>query len=166
MQRPTPTVPGPGQESVWEYPRPPRLERCSALIEIVFSGVTIASTREAFRVLETSHPPSYYLPPASILSSALQPSASRPSLCEWKGLALYFSVVSDTDEARDAAWAYPRPTRGFIEIADHVAFYPGAMDSCTVDGELVEPQPGGFYGGWVTSKVVGPFKGGPGSMGW
>lgn len=166
MPRPTPNIALPGQESVWDYPRPPRLEPCSELIEIVFAGVTIASTRGAFRVLETSHPPSYYLPPDSIMSGVLRPSATRPTLCEWKGLALYFSVVVDDEEARDCAWTYPRPTREFTAIADYVAVYPDAMDSCTVDGETVIPQPGGFYGGWVTSKVVGPFKGVPGSTGW
>jgi uncharacterized protein (DUF427 family) len=166
MPRPTPDVPEPGQESVWDYPRPPRLERSSAHIEIVFGGVTIASTRHAFRVLETSHPPSYYLPPDSIVAGVLRPSSTRPTVCEWKGMALYFSVVVGAHEARDVAWAYPRPTRAFADIVDHVAFYPAAMDECRVDGEVVTAQPGGFYGGWITSKVAGPFKGIPGSHGW
>ncbi len=166
MPRPTPNVPEPGQESVWDYPRPPRLERSHSRVEIMFGGVKIASTRHAYRVLETSHPPSFYLPPDSILTGVLRPSSTRPTLCEFKGMALYFSVVVAEHEAHDAAWAYPRPTRAFTELVDHVAFYPSMMDECRVDGEVVVAQPGGFYGGWITSKVAGPFKGVPGSNGW
>ncbi len=166
MPRPTPDVPRPGQESVWDFPRPPALVPSNALVEIVFAGITIASSSRTFRVLETSHPPTYYLPPDAFIPGVLRPSATRPTVCEWKGSALYFSIVHGDHEARDAAWAYPRPNPAFAPLADHVAVYPAAVDECTVDGEIVEPQPGGFYGGWITSAVAGPFKGIPGSYGW
>ena len=165
MRRPTPEPPGPGQESVWDYPRPPRLERTSRLVEVTFGGRLVARTDTALRVLETSHPPTYYLPMTSFVEGALRP-APGGSLCEWKGRAAYLDVVAGDAVAHGAAWHYPRPTRAFAEIAGHVALYPGAMDRCTVDGEVVRAQPGGFYGGWVTSSVVGPFKGDPGTMSW
>ncbi len=165
MSRPVPEAPGPGQESVWDYPRPPRLERTDQRIEIVLGGVTVAITTEAYRVLETSHPPTYYLPADAFLPGSLR-AAAGSSFCEWKGAATYFDVVGGTKVAPRAAWTYPEPTPPFAALADHVAVYPAPMDRCTVDGEVVEPQPGGFYGGWVTSRVVGPFKGGPGTHGW
>jgi uncharacterized protein (DUF427 family) len=127
--------------------------------------VAIAETSRAYRVIETSHPPVYYLPPTDILLGALVATA-RSSFCEFKGAARYFAVVAGGKRAEDAAWAYPDPTPPFAAIRDYVAFYPGRMDACTVDGEVVVPQPGGFYGGWITSDVLGPFKGGPGTMGW
>jgi uncharacterized protein (DUF427 family) len=160
-----PERPGPGQESVWDYPRPPRVEPTSALVEIVLGGVRVASTRAAYRVLETSHPPTYYLPADAFATGALRP-AEGSSVCEWKGRASYLDVLGGTVVAARAAWTYPEPTSPFEVIAGHVAVYPAAMDRCTVDGETVVPQPGGFYGGWVTSGVVGPFKGGPGTHGW
>lgn len=163
--RPTPIIPGPGQESVWDYPRPPRLEPVSDHVEIVFGGVTIAATDAAYRVLETSHPPTYYLPMDCFVPGTLQ-SASGSSVCEWKGRAVYYDVVSAGTVASRVAWGYPEPTPAFVALTDHVAVYAAPMDACSVGGELVEPQPGGFYGGWVTRAVVGPFKGGPGSMGW
>jgi uncharacterized protein (DUF427 family) len=156
--RPAPVRPGPGQESVWDYPRPTRLERTAALIEVVLGGVTVARTDQALRVLETSHPPTYYLPRSAFEPGSLTPAGGR-NFCEWKGAAVYFDVVGGTEVAARAAWGYPRPTPPFAALLQHVALYPGAMDSCTVDGEVVVPQPGGFYGGWVTSTVVGPFKG-------
>jgi uncharacterized protein (DUF427 family) len=168
MSRPVPEQPGPGQESVWDYPRPPRLERTEQHIEIVLGGVTVASSLNAgpaYRVLETSHPPTYYLPPDAFLPGALRPAAGS-SFCEWKGVAAYLDVLGGTVVAPRAAWTYPEPSPAFAELAHHVAVYPGLMDRCTVDGEVVVPQPGGFYGGWVTSRVVGPFKGGPGTEGW
>ena len=162
----TPIPPGPGQESVWDYPRPPRLEPTSAVIEVVLGGVLVARTQDAFRVLETSHPPTYYLPRASFVPTALRP-AGGSSFCEWKGTASYLDVVGGGGRvAARAAWHYPRPTKTFVDLVDHVAVYPAAMDRCTVDGEVVVPQPGGFYGGWVTSTVVGPFKGQPGTEHW
>jgi uncharacterized protein (DUF427 family) len=156
---------GPGQESVWDYPRPPRLEDLSGHIRIVFNGRTIADTTRAKRVLETSHPPVYYIPPDDIVSECLKASSGE-SWCEWKGAARYFDVEVGDARAVKAAWYYPRPTQDFASLAGHVAFYPGPMDACYVNDELVRPQPGGFYGGWITDKIVGPFKGGPGTKGW
>ncbi|MGH9128852.1 MAG: DUF427 domain-containing protein [Acidimicrobiales bacterium] len=154
-----------GQEWVWDYPRPPRLEREARRITVVLGGVTVADTAAAFRVLETSHPPTYYLPPADIDPAGLEP-AEGASWCEWKGAARYWSVLGGGRRAEAAAWSYPRPTAAFAELAGHVAFYCALMDRCIVGGEEVVAQPGGFYGGWVTSWVVGPFKGAPGTGGW
>ncbi len=158
-------IPGPGQESVWDYPRPPRLEPTSRHIQVWFGGIAIADTCRAYRVLETSHPPTYYLPPEDIRMAHLIPVGGS-SFCEWKGIAAYYTVVVGDRRAERAAWSYPHPTPAFRPLQNHVAFYAGAMDRCTVAGELVRPQPGGFYGGWITSDIVGPFKGEPGSMGW
>lgn len=163
--RPERIEPGPGQESVWDYPRPPRLEETSRRIRVVFNGVTIAETRRAKRVLETSHPPVYYIPPEDVLMAHVM-EASGSSWCEWKGRASYYDVVVGDKRAARAAWTYHVPSEGFEAIKDHVAFYAGPMDACYVDGERVTPQPGGFYGGWITDDVVGPFKGGPGTRGW
>jgi len=157
--------PAPGQESVWDYPRPPRLEASSRHVVVVFGGVTIADTRGAKRVLETSHPPVYYIPPEDIRMALLRRTEGS-SFCEWKGMAGYYTVQVGDARAENAAWFYPNPMTAFASIKGYVAFYPGRMDACYVDGERVEPQPGGFYGGWITSEVVGPFKGGPGTWGW
>ena len=156
---------GHGQESAWDYPRPPRLEATRARLVVVLGGVTIADTTRALRVLETSHPPNYYFPPDDVALDALVPSAAG-SFCEWKGRAHYFGVRAGERVEGDAAWAYGTPSPAFAAIRHHVAFYAHRMDACFVDGERVVPQPGGFYGGWITSAVVGPFKGGPGSRGW
>jgi uncharacterized protein (DUF427 family) len=163
--RPDPEPVGPGQESAWDYPRPPRLERVAARLTVVLGAVTIADTTRGFRVLETSHPPNYYFPPDDVLPGALERSPGG-SFCEWKGRAHYFTARVGAREEVDAAWAYGSPSPAFATITDHVAFYAGRMDACTVDGEVVIPQPGGFYGGWITAAVAGPFKGGPGSRGW
>ncbi|MCK0173280.1 DUF427 domain-containing protein [Mycolicibacterium sp. F2034L] len=163
--RPVPLAPGPGQESVWDYPRPPRLEEIRATITVEFGGCTVAATDHAWRVLETSHPPTYYLPLDSFASGALRRANGR-SWCEWKGQAAYFDVIAGESVAPRAAWTYPQPTPGFEPLAGAVAVMAAQMDRCTVDGEVVTPQPGDFYGGWITSRVVGPFKGAPGSMGW
>ncbi len=152
------------QESVWDYPRPPRLEPVAETIRIILAGRTIAATSQAMRVLETSHPPVYYLPRESF-SCIVRPSARR-SFCEWKGLASYWSLEEAGRVARDCAWSYPDPTETFLGIRDFLAVYPAAMDACYVGEEAVTPQPGGFYGGWVTPNLVGPFKGAPGTMGW
>ncbi len=157
--------PGPGQESVWDYPRPPRLEPSNKRITVEFNGVTIADTMRAVRVLETSHPPVYYIPPEDIRMEFLQTSP-RTSFCEWKGRAGYYSVRLGDREAPDAAWFYADPTPAFAALRDHVAFYPSRVDACSVDGERVAAQEGDFYGGWITKNIVGPFKGGPGSWGW
>ena len=163
--RPRRQQPGPGQESVWDYPRPPRLEESSEAIEIVLGGVAIARSSVSWRVLETSHPPTYYLPRNAFRPGVLREAPGR-SWCEWKGRARYFDLVTPARVAVRAAWSYPAPTAGFEPIADAVAVMAGQVDRCTVDGETVVPQPGGFYGGWITSRVVGPFKGGPGTTGW
>jgi uncharacterized protein (DUF427 family) len=150
---------------VWDYPRPPALEPTTAHLVVVLGGVTIAETRDAYRVLETSHPPNYYFPPDAVLEGALVP-VDGSSFCEWKGRAHYFDVRGGDRVASRAAWAYASPSERFAPIREYVAFYPGPMDACFVDGERVEPQDGGFYGGWITTTVVGPFKGGPGTRGW
>lgn len=158
--------PGPGQESVWDYPRPPRLEPTERRLRVVLAGRTIAETRRGYRVLETSHPPTYYFPPEDVDPSVLTPSRSRATHCEWKGAARYFDLRVGDRTVVSAAWCYPEPTPGFLPIRDHVCFYPSKVDACFVDDEQVRAQEGDFYGGWVTSWIVGPFKGGPGSWGW
>lgn len=157
--------PGPGQESVWDYPRPPRVELSSKTIEIIFDGQTLAVTSRAWRVLETSHPPVYYVPPEDVNREMLR-LAEQTSFCEWKGNAHYYSVASGDKIAEDAGWYYPNPTPAFEPIRGYIAFYPSRMDACFVDGERVRAQKGDFYGGWITSAIVGPFKGGAGSRGW
>lgn len=156
---------GPGQESVWSYPRPAIAELSSCCIKIEHGGRTIAETRSAVRTLETSHPPSYYIPLADIAPGVLRRAAGT-SICEWKGAAIYWDVVLGDIVLPRVGWSYPDPTPPFALLRDHVAFYAGPFDRCTVNGERVTPQPGRFYGGWITSRVVGPFKGGPGTMGW
>lgn len=157
--------PGPGQESVWDYPRPPRVEPTSRRVRVIFGGVTIADTRRALRVLETSHPPTYYIPPGDIRMEYLTPTGKR-SFCEFKGIAGYYTVQVGERRAGNAAWFYAQPSSGYEAIAGYVAFYPSRMDACYVDDELVVAQEGDFYGGWITSDIVGPFKGGPGTWGW
>jgi uncharacterized protein (DUF427 family) len=152
-------------EDVWTYPRPPALQPVALPIRIVFAGRTIATTGRAFRVLETSHPPVYYLPPEAFTDCVLEPAAGG-SFCEWKGAARYWTIRAGDRAAARAAWSYPNPTPAFADIRDHLAVYAGAMDSCFVGDEAVTPQPGGFYGGWITKDLKGPFKGGPGSLGW
>jgi uncharacterized protein (DUF427 family) len=161
-----PIEPGPGQESVWDYPRPPRVERTDDRIVVELGGRVVADTTAAWRVLETSQPPAYYLPPDDIDLALLVQSSARSTTCEWKGVAVYLDVVAGDVVARGGAWTYPEPWPGYEAIAGHVAFYAQKMDRCTVAGEVVQPNEGDFYGGWVTSKVVGPFKGGPGTWGW
>jgi uncharacterized protein (DUF427 family) len=154
-------------ESVWDYPRPPRVERSSKRVRVVLGGAVIADTTRAHRVLETSHPPVYYVPLEDVASDSLEPARGRGSSCEWKGAASYLDAIGgDGRRVERAAWTYPEPTPGFEAIRDAVAFYPGLMDECTLDGELVEAQEGDFYGGWITSEVAGPFKGGRGTSGW
>ena len=157
--------PGPGQESVWNYPRPPRVEACPQRIRVVANSVTIADTMTARRVLETSHPPVYYIPPQDMRADCLALS-DRRSFCEWKGEAHYYSVVVAGRKIEEAGWFYPDPTARFAGIKGHVAFYASKMDACYVDDELVQAQAGDFYGGWITSNIVGPFKGAPGTLGW
>ena len=148
----------PGQESVWNYPRPAIAEPLFAHVVVVLGGQVIAETREVVRSLETSHPPCFYLPPDAIRPGALVPAAGS-SFCEWKGRARYFDVLGGDQRRQGAAWSYPAPNAPFALLRDFIAFYPALMDACLVDGERVVPQPGGFYGGWITSRVAGPFKG-------
>lgn len=165
MRRPEPETPGPGQESVWDYPRPPALDRSSETVEVVLGGRTIATTTRSLRVLETSHPPTYYVPADDFVEGALRPTEGA-SFCEWKGVAAYFDLVGGDVVAPRAAWTYPDPTPVFRDLLGTVAVKPDAVERCLVDGEVVEPQPGDFYGGWITARVVGPFKGVPGSRFW
>ena len=156
--------PKPGQESVWDYPRPPVVEATSTRILIELGGVVIVDTTDAVRVLETSHPPVYYLP-AEAFQAEVRP-AEGLSMCEFKGMAHYLTIVAGDRIAVKSAWYYPEPWPHYEALAGRIAVYPSKMDRCEVDGETVTPQEGDFYGGWVTSRVVGPFKGAPGTMGW
>lgn len=155
----------PGQESVWSYPRPAVVEPSSRRLKIVHRGLVIADTRRSMRVLETSHPPTYYFPRDDVGPTVLQQS-SRRSVCEWKGEAIYFGVVLQGETLPDVAWSYPDPSPPFGVLRDMVAFYAWPFDSCFVDDERVIPQPGNFYGGWITSDVAGPFKGEPDTRFW
>ena len=158
-------TPGPGQESVWDYPRPPRLEETDERVKVVFGGVTLAYTARAKRVLETSHPPAYFMPPEDIRTEYLT-LARDTSFCEWKGAARYYEVSTEERKERRAAWFYPDPVPAYRDLKNYVAFYPSLMDACWVGGEKVRAQEGDFYGGWITSDIVGPFKGGPGTWSW
>jgi uncharacterized protein (DUF427 family) len=153
-------------ESVWDYPRPPRLEPTSRIIRIVHGGVVIAETTRALRILETSHPPVYYIPPSDIAMEHLVPSAHRSSFCEFKGFASYWNLSVNGNLSNDSAWSYPEPSAKYAALLDHLAFYASRVDECSVDGEVVVPQSGDFYGGWITSHITGPFKGPPGTRGW
>jgi uncharacterized protein (DUF427 family) len=146
---------------VWDYPRPPRIERNSEHVVVSLAGTVLAETRRSLRVLETSHPPAYYIPVADIDMSRLR-AGTGTSRCEFKGAAVYW----DGDEADAIGWSYPDPSPGFEALRGHIAFHPARVDEATVDGERVRPQEGGFYGGWITSRVTGPFKGGAGTRGW
>jgi uncharacterized protein (DUF427 family) len=162
--RPVPEPVGPGQESVWAYPRPPRLEVTDEHVVVRFAGQVVAETRRPFRVLETSHPPTYYVPRADVDLSMLEP-LERRTWCEWKGQASYADLVAGELREAAACWWYETPTAAFEALAGAVAFYPEQVEA-TIDGERVRGVPGGFYGSWVTSRVVGPFKGGPGTEWW
>lgn len=153
------------QESVWDYPRPPRVEACTDQVIVRFNGQVLATTDASYRVLETSHPPGFYLPRSAFRAGALQP-VGRRTVCEFKGVAAYLDIVIDGRRADAGAWHYPEPTPGFEVLRDHIALYPELMDECTVNGEVVTRQEGDFYGGWITRIIVGPFKGAPGTMGW
>ena len=150
---------------MWDYPRPPRLAPDARRVRVVLGGETIADTTGAFRVLETSHPPTFYLPPGDFLPGSLVP-AEGASFCEWKGLAAYHDVVGGGRTESRAAWSYPAPTPSFTALTGYVSLYPGRMDACFVGDEAVQGQEGDFYGGWITPEIVGPFKGAPGTWGW
>ncbi len=161
-QRP---IPSEGQESVWDYPRPPRLEPTSKQIKIIFNGIVIAETERALRVLETSHPPSYYLPPDDIRMEYFTASPQR-TFCEFKGSASYWAIKIGDVVGEDVAWSYQNPSPGYVTLKGYLAFYPSRVEACYVNDEKVTPQAGDFYGGWITSDIVGPFKGGPSTRTW
>lgn len=164
--RPQRIEPGPGQESVWDYPRPPAMVPSSERVRVVHHGVVIADTTAAIRILETSQPPGYYLPRSDIAMEHLHTSRTR-TLCEWKGVADYWTLqVPGTAAVADAGWSYASPTPAYEAIAGHIAFYPQRLDECWIDDEQVDGNDGDFYGGWISSKVVGPFKGARGTLGW
>ncbi|MHA2314478.1 MAG: DUF427 domain-containing protein [Candidatus Hermodarchaeia archaeon] len=153
------------RESVWDYPRPPRVEPSSRHIRVVFNNTAIAETSKALRVLETSHPPVYYIPPRDVQQQFLS-HEKHQSYCEFKGLATYYTLKVGEKVSTNAAWSYHNPSSGYESIKDYIAFYPGRVDACYLDGERVQAQEGDFYGGWITSDIEGPFKGGPGTAGW
>lgn len=153
------------QESVWDYPRPPRVEPTGKRIRVVFNGETIADTTRALRVLETSHPPVYYLPTDDVRMEFFTPTRRR-TFCEFKGAASYWTIKVGSRAAENAAWSYMQPASGYEAITGYVAFYASKMDACYVGEEQAQPQEGDFYGGWITPDIVGPFKGGPGTWGW
>ncbi|NIM27424.1 MAG: DUF427 domain-containing protein [Gammaproteobacteria bacterium] len=165
LTRPGRLEPGPGQESVWDYPRPPRLEAVRERLRVVFAGETIAETDNGYRVLETSHPPVYYFPPGDVRRERLTPAPGQ-SFCEFKGVARYWTIDVGAARSERAAWSYPEPTADFDAIKNYFAFYASRVDACWVGDEQAESQAGDFYGGWITARVVGPFKGGPGTRGW
>jgi uncharacterized protein (DUF427 family) len=153
-------------ENVWDYPRPPALVPCERRVRLELGGATIADSVRALRVLETSHAPTIYVPEGDISAGTLGPAAGS-SLCEWKGRAAYFDVAGgDGRIVERAAWTYPAPVPEYAALAGHFAFYPGRMDAAWLDDERVLAQPGDFYGGWITADLEGPFKGGPGTLGW
>ncbi len=158
--------PGPGQESVWDYPRPPRVEPVAKTVRVEYGGKTIASSDRALRVLETSGPPTIYIPREDIEPDALRPNLGRTTYCEWKGHASYLDAVAGDRVSERAAWTYEAPKEGFEILAGLISFYPGRIDACYIGEEVVTPQAGNYYGGWITSNIVGPFKGEPGTEGW
>ena len=165
MMRPQPIPPQPGQESVWDYPRPAIWQDFEQPIKIIFNGEIIAESQQAKRVLETSHPPCYYIPGEDIRLEYLQ-ETGRVTMCEWKGRCAYYDVKVGDKQANQVAWQYFNPTPNFVAIQNHYSFYASAMDECYVGDELVQAQAGDFYGGWITKNIVGPFKGGAGTWGW
>ena len=156
-------APGPGQESVWDYPRPPALVPDGRLVEVYIADELLVSSRNTHRVLETAHPPSFYIPPEDVKWDLLE-SAPGSSVCEWKGTANYWSLSLDPGQGV-VGWSYPKPAAGFEQIRNYVSFYPAVL-ACYIAGERVRAQPGQFYGGWVTGEIVGPFKGEPETAHW
>ncbi len=158
-------MPGPGRESVWDYPRPPRLEPVAAPVRVDFAGEVVARSERALRVCETASPPTYYVPREDVRMEWVEPS-ERTTFCEWKGLARYAALRVGDRVAADAAWTYPAPDPPYEALRDHLAFHAGRVDACFVGDQRVTPQPGEYYGGWITPELAGPFKGEPGSEGW
>jgi len=152
-------------ESVWNYPRPPKLERTSKLLRVEFAGMVIAETRNAFRLIETSHPPTYYIPEQEVKTDYLA-LTSHSTFCEFKGRAIYWTIKVGERKSENAAWSYPSPTNAYQALKNHFAFYVSRVDACFVEGERASAQEGDFYGGWITSDLIGPFKGERGTEGW
>ena len=158
--------PKPGQESVWDYPRPPRMEKETKSLKVIVNDVVVASTNRGYRILETSHPPVYYLPVEAINMEFLEKANGGQSYCEFKGKAIYWDLKMADVVIPRVAWSYPSPNVVYQAIKDHLAFYPSKVSACFVGDEKVLAQEGDFYGGWITSNIVGPFKGAPGTWGW
>lgn len=165
MMKPTPIPPQLGQESVWDYPRPAVLEDTDKHLKVIFNGMVLAETNRGKRVLETSHPPVYYFPPEDIKLEYLMESP-RKGWCEWKGGYQYYDISIGDRQVNSGCWRYIVPTPNFVTLQDYYGFFANLMDACYVNDERVTPQPGEFYGGWITADIVGPFKGSPGTMGW
>ncbi len=153
------------KESVWDYPRPPRLEPTTRRVRVVFAGIVIADSARALRLLETSHPPTYYIPPSDVQTKFLSASTNK-SFCEFKGAASYWNLSANDKSSLNAAWSYAAPAPRYAALKDYLAFYASRVDACYVDDEKIVPQDGDFYGGWITSDIEGPFKGGKGTWGW
>ena len=165
MHHPNAIKPKKDQESVWDYPRPPKLEPVGDHVRVIFNGKVLADSSKALRILETSHPPTIYIPKGDIDMTMLEES-SRTTFCEWKGMGSYYHIVVSDKRVENAAWFYLNPQKAYADLKDHIAFYPSKVDECYIGDELVQAQEGDFYGGWITSKIVGPFKGGTGTFGW
>ncbi|MGB8022100.1 MAG: DUF427 domain-containing protein [Candidatus Nanopelagicales bacterium] len=166
LRRPRRDPIGPGQESVWDYPRPPALERCSDHVTVTHHGIVLADTRSAWRILETAHAPAYYVPREDVRLDLLVAS-NTTTTCEYKGTASYADLMlPDGTRVRDACWWYPQPSSSYRAFAGAICFYPQRVDECTVAGEIVTPLTSRFYGDWPTSRIVGPYKGAPGTEGW
>ena len=153
-------------ERVWDFPRPPAVDRCARRVRIEAGGALVAESAAALRVLETSHPPTIYVPPGDVRAELLVPSDARPTVCEFKGRANYLDLVVGDRRVAAVAWTYPHPVAAYAALRDHVAFFPGRVDAAWLGEERVEAQPGDFYGGWITVDLVGPFKGAAGTLGW
>lgn len=153
------------KESVWDYPRPPRMEPVTKRLKVVFNGEVVAETNRAFRILETSHPPTYYFPPEDVKMAYLTPTR-HSTFCEFKGMAAYWTLKAGERVSENAAWSYPSPSVKYKELKNYISFYASRVDACYVDEEKVAAQAGDFYGGWITSDIEGPFKGGSGTWGW
>lgn len=153
-------------ENVWDYPRPPAVEPCPRRVRVELAGHVVADSHHALRVLETSHPPTIYVPMDDVRAQFLIPSRVRPTWCEFKGAARYLDALIDDRRFPAVAWTYPQPSRGYDSLADHVAFYPGRVDAAWLDDERVLAQTGDFYGGWITTHLAGPFRGAPGTAYW
>jgi uncharacterized protein (DUF427 family) len=153
-------------ERVWDYPRPPAVVPCERRVRVELAGAELADSTSALRVLETSHPPTIYIPLADVHEELLAESNARSTWCEFKGVAHYLDAVFDGRRFKAVAWSYPDPSPGYEALRDHLAFYPGRVDAAWLEDERVQAQPSDFYGGWITSDLIGPFKGPRGTLAW